>query len=276
MKVKLAPNPDGFSLDWTVADAGFVRAGFVVDETGHRVARFGQRSLDGTTPDGHLVFAPLGGTSVLDALYLVSVLLFEGHHGNAFLHRDHDWDVVDERSGRHLDVPHPPRIETVRALLGRRSAETRIRFLLEACALAVPVWTGWAASADLTYYDGIMSMDAVPQDLAEATLEAGRRWLDDGDPASLERAVSAYRALHWPMLEDELVLPPNVYYSAFAARNMASCALSGGDLDDALTCVQQALAARATDAHDTFLGEPFRRAFLLQWWRACLGVLLPS
>ena len=32
-------------------------------------------------------------------------------------------------------------------------------------------------------------------------------------------------------------------------------------------------AARATNAQDQFLGEPFRKAFFLAWWRACLQVL---
>ena len=49
--------------------------------------------------------------------------------------------------------------------------------------------------------------------------------------------------------------------------------LDAGNLATALTCIQQTTAARATNAQDTFLGEPFRKAFFLAWWRVCLRVL---
>jgi len=246
----------------------------VITRDGEAVARFCQRTLEEHAPAGHVVFEiedPDLGVS--DAVFLVAVLLFTEHHGNQYLERPHDWSFVHGSTQRRFEVAHPPRIETARALLGRLPVATRIRLLVEACELAVPIWHDWAGSADLTYYDGIMSMDAVPQDLTEATIAAVKTWLEDGIEAPLEAQSSKYRQLHWPMLEDELVIPQNVYYSAFAACNLARCALGGGDLDLALVCMQQATAARATNASDAFLGEPFRRAFLLAWWRACLRVL---
>jgi hypothetical protein len=75
------------------------------------------------------------------------------------------------------------------------------------------------------------------------------------------------------MLEDNWTVPENVYYGLFAPCNLVDCALEGGNLTAALTCIQQATAARATNAQDHFLGEPFRKAFFLAWWRACLRVL---
>jgi hypothetical protein len=211
--------------------------------------------------------------AVEDALFLLSVLLLTEHHQDAFLHRTHPWRFVDATTQRAFSVPHPPRIETSQALLGSVSVPTRIRLLVEACRIGVPVWTAWAKGGDLSYFDGIMAMAAVPQDLAEATVAAVTTWLDNGDPAPLAASVSEYRSLHWPMLEDEWSVPGNVYYSLFAPCNAADCARSDGDLKLALVCVQQAAAARATNADDDFLGEPFRKAFFLAWWRACLRVL---
>ena len=80
--------------------------------------------------------------------------------------------------------------------------------------------------------------------------------------------------LFWPLLRRLVrLVPPNVYYALFAPCNLLDCALEGGSPDAALTCLRQATAARATNAQDTFLGEPFRKAFFLAWWRACLRVL---
>ena len=98
-------------------------------------------------------------------------------------------------------------------------------------------------------------------------------WLEDGDPKPLTAWSGEYRSLHWPMLEDNWSVPPNVYYGLFAPCNLVDCALEDGSLTAALTCAQQATAARATNAQDQFLGEPFRKAFFLAWWRACLQVL---
>ncbi len=210
--------------------------------------------------------------SFSDAVFLATTCLLTGRHHDVFLHLPHLWRFVDHASGQQVDVPHPPRIETVWALLARLDLPTRIRVLVEACELAVPVWTRWAATANLRYFDGIMSMAMVDQDLAESTIAALWGWLADGDTTGLERRSGDYRALHWPMLEDEWTCPDNVYYSLFAPCNAARSALADGDLDLAFTCLRQAAAARATSAADEFLGEPFRRAFLLAWWRACLRV----
>jgi hypothetical protein len=169
-------------------------------------------------------------------------------------------------------VPHPPRIETSQALLGSVSVKTRVRLLVEACTIALPVWATWAKVGDLSYFNGI-GMSHVRHDLAEATIAAVTTWLDDGDPAPLSPLIGEYHGLHWPRLEDEWTCPENVYYSLFAPCNAADCARSDGDLKLALVCIQQATAARATNGDDDFLGEPFRKAFLLAWWRACLRVL---
>ena len=144
--------------------------------------------------------------------------------------------------------------------------------LVEACELAVPVWGDWAKTGELAYFDGCF-MSAVSDTLAESTIAAVRRWLEAGDTAPLESKSREYRAQHWPMLEEEWAVPDNVYYSLFAPCNLARCALKGGDMELALVCIRQALAARATNHTDGFLGEPFRRAFLLEWWRRALGVL---
>jgi hypothetical protein len=214
-----------------------------------------------------------GSLALSDALFLLSVLLLTEHHQDAFLHRTHPWMYVDAPTQRRFELPHPPRIETSQALLGSVPVPTRIRLLIEACELAVPVWTAWAKGADLTYFDGVMAMSSVPRKLAESTIEAVRTWLEDGDPAPLQSWSGEYRSLHWPMLEDNLTIPENVYYGLFAPCNLVDCALEGGNLTAALTCIQQATAARATNAQDHFLGEPFRKAFFLAWWRACLRVL---
>ncbi|MCA9576683.1 MAG: hypothetical protein R3B40_08845 [Polyangiales bacterium] len=211
--------------------------------------------------------------SVPDALFLLSVLWLTDYHADAFLHESRSFEFVDARSGQAIALPHPPRIETSQALLAALPLAARLRALLAACELAVPVWSAWARTGDLTYYDGIMSMASVPARLAESTLAAVARWLEDGIPEPLAEQLSAYRSLHWPMLEDNWSVPPNVYYSLFAPRNLADCALEGGDLDAARVCLQQATAARATNALDEFLGEPFRKAFLLGWWRACVHIL---
>jgi hypothetical protein len=208
-----------------------------------------------------------------DAMFLLSVLLLTERHQDAFLHRAHPWGFVDATTQRRYDLPHPPRIETSQALVGSVPVPIRIRLLIEACQIAVPIWTEWAKDGGLSYFDGIMAMASVPHDLAEATIAAVRTWLEDGDPKPLEGWSGEYRSLHWPMLEDEWEVPPNVYYSLFAPCNLVQCALSGGSLSHALVCIQQAAAARCTNAQDTFLGEPFRKAFFLAWWRACLRVL---
>lgn len=208
-----------------------------------------------------------------DALFLLTVLLLTEHHRDAFLHRAHPWAYVDARTRRRFELPHPPRIETSQALLGSVPVPTRVRLLIEACELAVPVWTAWAKVGKLLYFDGIMAMSSVPQRLAESTIAAVRTWLEDGDPKPLTACSGEYRSLHWPMLEDNWSVPPNVYYGLFAPCNLVDCALEGGSLTAALTCIQQATAARATNAQDHFLGEPFRKAFFLAWWRACLQVL---
>lgn len=208
-----------------------------------------------------------------DALFLLSVVLLTEHHRDAFLHRAHPWAYVDTRTQRRVELPHPPRIETSQALVGSVPVPARVRLLIEACELAVPIWTAWARVSDLTYFDGIMAMGSVPQQLAESTIAAVRTWLEDGDPAPLQRWSGEYRSLHWPMLEDNWTVPQNVYYALFAPCNLVDCVLEGGSVTAALTCIQQATAARATNARDTFLGEPFRKAFLLAWWRACLRVL---
>jgi hypothetical protein len=208
-----------------------------------------------------------------DAIFLLSVLLLADHHQDAFLQRSHPWRFVDGRSERRLELPHPPRIETAQAMLASVPVATRIRLLIEACQLAVPVWTAWADGGDRSYFDGVMAMGTVPHDLAEATIAAVTTWLDDGDPAPLQRWSSEYGSLHWPMLEDNWTVPQNVYYSLFAPYNLVDCALGGGSLEAALTCIRQATAARATNAQDHFLGETFRNAFFLAWWRACLRVL---
>ena len=210
--------------------------------------------------------------TVSDGLFLLSVLLLTEHHQDAFLHHTHPWRFVDATTQRSFSLPHPPRIETSQALLGTVSVTTRVRLLVEACAIAVPVWTAWAKRGDLTYFSGI-SIEAVRHDLAEATIAAVTTWLDDGDPAPLSPLIGEYHGLHWPRLEDEWTCPENVYYSLFAPCNAADCARSDGDLKLALVCIQQATAARATNGDDQFLGEPFRKAFFLAWWRACLRVL---
>ena len=280
--VSLSLDPADFALELApdpVASVGLVQlSGAVIAQAdGKAVARFQQQTLEEHAPAGHVVFEIEDPELALsDAVFLVAVLLFTDHHGNEYLDRPHDWAFVHRSTNRRFEVAHPPRIETVQALLARLPVTTRIRLLLEACEIAVPIWRDWAGSANLRYYDGIMAMDAVPQDLAEATISAVETWLEDAIGAPLEARSAAYRRLHWPMVEDELVIPQNVYYSAFAACNMARCALGDGDLALALVCVQQAAAARATNAKDEFLGEPFRRGFLLRWWRACLAVLCPA
>ncbi len=228
----------------------------------------------GAPPWGDITVTVTDGSLALpDALFLLSVLLLTEQHQDAFLHRAHPWGFVDAPTQRRFALPHPPRIETSQALLGSVPVPTRIRLLIEACELAVPIWTAWAKHGDRGYYDGVMAMGVVPHNLAEATIAAVRTWLDDGDPAPLTRWIGEYQSLHWPMLEDNWSVPPNVYYGLFAPRNLADCALEGGNLATALTCIQQATAARATNAQDTFLGEPFRKAFFLAWWRVCLRVL---
>lgn len=207
-----------------------------------------------------------------DALFLLSVLLLTEHHQDAFLHRTHPWRFVDATTERVFRLPHPPRIETAQALLGSVSVTTRVRLLVEACQLALPIWTEWARGGDLTYFDG-MGLSAVRHDLAEATVAAVSCWLDDRDAAPLSALMGQYHGLHWPMLEDEWSCPQNVYYSLFAPCNAADCARADGDLEAALVCIRQAAAARATNGADEFLGEPFRKAFFLAWWRACLHVL---
>ena len=98
-------------------------------------------------------------------------------------------------------------------------------------------------------------------------------WLADGDTTPLAGYMGEYRSLHWPMLEDEWTVPTNVYYSLFAPCNLADCARNDGDLAAALVCIRQATAARATNGQDQFLGEPFRKAFFLGWWHACVRIL---
>lgn len=226
------------------------------------------------SPWGDVTVAATDETlAISDALFLLTVLLLTEHHGDTFLHRTHRWGFVDARSQRRFELPHPPRIETSQALVGSVPVATRIQLLIEACEIAVPIWADWAKNGDRTYYDGIMAMSVVPHDLAQASIAAVRTWLEDGDPAPLQRWSGEYSSLHWPMLEDNLTIPQNVYYGLFAPCNLMDCALQGGSLPAALLCIQQATAARATNAQDTFLGEPYRKAFFLAWWRACLRVL---
>lgn len=284
--VVLTLDPADYVLTLKHEDAGSDRAapfsGSVAARDDSRVVlRFSSESAPPPEPDSG-PSPPWGAVSftvadpelaVADAVFLLSVLLLTEHHQDAFLHRSHPWRYVEASTGRTLSLPHPPRIETAQALLGSVPVATRVRLLVEACTIAVPVWKDWAKSGRLTYFDGIMSMAAVRHDLAQATLEAVSGWLEDGDPAPLEAFIGEYRSLHWPMLEDEWTCPENVYYSLFAPCNAAECARADGDLDLALVCIQQATAARATNEADDFLGEPFRKAFLLAWWRACLRVL---
>jgi hypothetical protein len=105
--------------------------------------------------------SPWGGVSfsikdpelpVADGLFLLSVLLLTEHHQDAFLHRAHPWCFVESATQRRFSVPHPPRIETSQALLGTVSVKTRVRLLIEACNIAVPVWTAWAEHGDLSFF----------------------------------------------------------------------------------------------------------------------------
>lgn len=272
--VTLGLDPAAFALELAPGGAGEISGAVVARADGRRVARFRQNSLEERAPEGHVhVDIEDPAVTLPDAILLVAVLLFTEHHADAHLHRPHDWCFVHGSTARRYQVAHPPRIEAVQALLARLPVATRVRLLVEACELAVPIWRDWAETGDLTYFDGVMAMDAVPRDLAEATIAAVKQWLDDADPAPLEAFSGAYRRLHWPMLEDEWVIPHHVYYSLFAPCNLARCALAEGDLSLAQVCMQQATAARATNGADEFLGEPYRRAFLLAWWRACLGEL---
>lgn len=266
----------------THASGGF--SGDVTRRAGERVVlRFSAGAAlpptDGPTAGDEPSWGDLTVTSTdealafSDAVFLLSVLLLTQHHRDAFLHRARGWGFVDARTERRFEVPHPPRIETSQALVGSVPTATRIRLLIEACEIAVPIWTAWARIGKRTYFDGIAGMAVVPHDLAEGSIAAVRTWLEDGDPKPLQLRSGEYRALHWPMLEDNWEVPQNVYYSLFAPCNLVACALADGSLPAALTCVQQATAARATNANDAFLGEPFRKAFLLAWWRACLRVL---
>lgn len=278
--VNLELNPADFALELAApeARAGEVElSGAVVTADGRPVLRFDQRHLGERASSGHVVFEIKDpAIAVSDAIFLVAVLLFTEHHKDAYLHRAQDWCFVHSSTQRRYEVAHPPRIETAQALLERLPVPTRIRLLVKACEIALPIWRDWATSGDLSYFDGIMAMDTVPQDLAEATIAAVKMWLEDGTPDVLKAQSAAYQRLHWPMVEGEWVVPQNVYYSAFASCNLARCALAAGDLELALVCMQQATAARSTNATDQFLGEPFRRAFMLQWWRACLSVLCPA
>ncbi len=269
--LELDPADYALTLDSSAESAGRLTGGIAARADRRVVLRFSGESppwgdLQVTVTDPALELA--------DALFLVSVLLLTEHHQDRFLHRPQRWGFVDAHTQRRVELPHPPRIETAQALLGGLPVPTRIRLLVEACQIAVPVWTAWARSAELVYFDGVMSMAAVPQDLAEATIASVRTWLADGDPSPLARWRAEYRSLHWPMLEDEWEPPPNVYYSLFAPCNLVDCALDDGSLSAALVCIRQAAAARATDTEDNFLGEPARKAFFLAWWRACVRVLL--
>lgn len=286
--VVLALDPADYVLTLLGAEAATdMTAGFsgeVATRADPRVVlRFSAAAAEASTvPSASSEAPPWGDVTVTvvdqalalpDALFLLTVLLLTEHHQDAFLHRAHPWAYVDARTQRRFELPHPPRIETSQALLGSVPVPTRVRLLIEACELAVPVWTAWAKGADLTYFDGVMAMSSVPRKLAESTIAAVHTWLEDGDPKPLTAWSGEYRSLHWPMLEDNWSVPPNVYYGLFAPCNLVDCALEDGSLTAALTCVQQATAARATNAQDQFLGEPFRKAFFLAWWRACLQVL---
>ncbi|MFT5681207.1 MAG: hypothetical protein ACI8RZ_002113 [Myxococcota bacterium] len=285
--VVLTLDPADYALSLTpdAGDSGATSAfsGSVAARTDGRVVlRYSSASGAVTEPVSDSTTAPPWGDvsftiedpelSVADGLFLLSVLLLTEHHQDAFLHHAHPWCFVDATTQRSFSVPHPPRIETAQALLGTVPVKTRVRLLIEACNIAVPVWTAWARHGDLGYFNG-MSIESVRHDLAEATITAVTDWLSDGNPAPLSPLIGHFHGLHWPMLEDEWTCPQNVYYSLFASCNAADCARANGDLKLALVCIQQATAARATNGDDDFLGEPFRKAFFLAWWRACLRVL---
>lgn len=206
-----------------------------------------------------------------DLLYLFSMLYFVEACGNRHL------DTISavsfhHKGGPQVSLPHPPQMKTVKALLSRWPLPLRVACLVEACELGVPIWTEWARSGELSYFDGVMSMASVNPRLAEDTIEAARRWLKDGEEEPLRGQLAAYRALHWPRLEDEWTCPENVYYSLYAPNNLAEAAIKG-KASDALVCLQQAVAARATDGRDRFLGAPFVRAFLVEWWRRVVALL---
>lgn len=266
--VQLSLDPADFSLDVTV-DADRLTGVIRRKSDGQPQARF---TLDPTHPHEHIEYSVAEpGLPLSDAVFLISVLFFTEHLGNQHLHSPLRLTFVSPH--RPVTVAHPPRIETTEALLGGLSVPDRIAVLVAACEIAVPVWRDWAQAGELTYFDGL-GMSAVSSTLAQSTIAAVRGWLKDGDTGPLQAQSSEYRALHWPMIEDEWAVPQNVYYSLFAPCNLARCAIKGGDIELALVCIRQATAARATNRQDDFLGEPFRRAFLLEWWRAALGLLL--
>ncbi|MCB9598513.1 MAG: hypothetical protein H6719_37710, partial [Sandaracinaceae bacterium] len=193
--VELTLDPASYTLE---LEPGATVAGALVRRSdGRSMVRFRQRA------DWREVELEVDEPSLTlsDAVYLVSVALFTEHHRDAYLMRGGALGFV-EPTRRRLSVPHPPRMESVEAMLSELPPRTRIELLVEACELGVPIWTRWASTGKLTYFDGIMAMASVPHDLAEASIRAARRWLEDGDGAPLEALSSEYWGLHWPMLED--------------------------------------------------------------------------
>ena len=200
-----------------------------------------------------------------DVLYLFCCLHFAADssvHTMVFSRRDLPQMVC---------LPPPPVMVSIEHTLSLWSPPLRVRMLVEACILALPIWQAWKVHGELSYFDGVISMETVPEDLAEDSIAAVQTWLQDQDTGPLKQQNSEYQRLHWPMLEDEWTCPQNVYYSLFSAKNLL-CAAISGDVADALTCIRQAVAARATDEIDTYLGPEFVGAFLQAWWRKVVAI----
>jgi hypothetical protein len=211
-----------------------------------------------------------GSLALPDALFLLSVLLLTEHHQDAFLHRTHPWMYVDAPTQRRFELPHPPRIETSQALLGSVPVPTRIRLLIEACELAVPVWTAWAKGADLTYFDGVMAMSSVPHKLAESTIAAVRTWLEDGDP---KPAHSAGRGVPQPPLahaRGQLDRPGERLLRPLRSLQPGGLRARGREPHRRAHVHPAGHGGARHQRARPFLGEPFRKAFFLAWWRACL------
>ncbi|MBK6812000.1 MAG: hypothetical protein IPG81_24580 [Sandaracinaceae bacterium] len=246
--------------------AGF--SGEVATRADQRVVlRFSAAAAEASTvPSASSEAPPWGDVTVTvvdqalalpDALFLLTVLLLTEHHQDAFLHRAHPWAYVDARTQRRFEPPHPPRIETSQALLGSVPVPTRVRLLIEACELAVPIWTAWAKVPTSPTSMASWRCRRCPGSSPSPPSPRCAR-LEDGDPKPLTAWSGEYRSLHWPMLEDNWSVPPNVHYGLFALQP-GGLRARGRSLTAALTCVQQATAARATNAQDQSWASRFGR-----------------